>query len=185
MDHTKETDEKLVLLVREGDSAAEAELVERHKPLVTREARPYFLRGGEMEDLVEEGMFGLLSAIRTYKEGENASFSTYATTCIRNTIFEAIRKAGAKKHNVLSDAATFEEDEEAFADPVDLYEERAEIRSLMEGFTDLERQVFKNYLAGYNYQEIAERIGKDEKSVDNTVQRIRKKVIKNRKSIDK
>ena len=87
------TDEQLVLMAREGSETAEEILIEKYKGLVRAKAKAYFIAGAEAEDVVQEGMIGLMKAVRSFDEGREASFKTYAGTCINNQILKAIRKA--------------------------------------------------------------------------------------------
>ena len=92
-DYTLYTDIDLWRLASNGDAGAEEELIERYGRMVRVCARPYFLAGGDSEDLIQEGMLGLLSAIRRYDEASGASFKTFAETCIRNRVLEAVKAA--------------------------------------------------------------------------------------------
>ena len=95
-------------LAAKGDASAEEELIERYARTVRVCARPYFLAGGDSEDLIQEGMLGLLSAIRRFDESSGASFKTYAETCIRNRVLEAVKAASRKKHGPLNDGVSLE-----------------------------------------------------------------------------
>lgn len=99
IDYTNYTDSELRQLALAGDTAAEEELIERYAKLVRVCARPYFLAGGDSEDLMQEGMLGLLSAIRNYDESGGASFRTFAEICIRNRVLEAVKAASRKSTN--------------------------------------------------------------------------------------
>ena len=101
-------DNDLQKLAAEGDSNAEEELVSRYMRLVRVCARPLFLAGGESEDLIQEGMFGLLSAVRRYKPGYNASFKTFAEWCIRNRLRSAVKSASSLKHDPLNNRVPLE-----------------------------------------------------------------------------
>ncbi len=108
IDYTNYTDSELRQLAVAGDTAAEEELIERYAKLVRICARPYFLAGGDSEDLTQEGMLGLLSAIRNYDESGGASFRTFAEICIRNRVLEAVKAASRKKHEPLNDGVSLE-----------------------------------------------------------------------------
>lgn len=188
--YTSLSDEKLHELVVSGDSAAVEVLILRCTRMVRAIARQYFLAGGDNEDLLQEGMIGLLSAIRDYKEEQNSSFRAYAEICIRRRILSAIRAASRKKHAPLNEGVSFEEafDDEAQAQIVSeisnspeelvLAKESAEefIRSISQLLSAFEQKVLNLYLDGYTYQEIAELLSKSGKSIDNAVQRIRQKL---------
>ena len=178
-----EKDEVLAALCAEGNGEAEEILVERYTSLVRACARPLFLVGGDSEDLIQEGMVGLMSAVRHYRPDSGASFRTYAERCIKNRMLSAVRSAGRLKHRVLSDSVPIEADMEGgfFApDPEELLitkESFEEMNSAMESeLSALEKKVLKYYLEGMSYSDISERVGRPVKSVDNAVQRIRKKV---------
>ena len=102
------TDEALCALVREGDRDAEETLVSRYNRLVRQLARPYFLAGGDSDDLVQEGMIGLIYGVREYDAGKSASFRTYAETCIRNRLYSAVRAAARDKHTPLNQSVPLE-----------------------------------------------------------------------------
>ena len=172
-------------------SAGEAEdaLVSEYSRLVRMVARPYFLVGGDGEDLIQEGMLGLISAIRTFDPAKNVKFSTYAEFCVRRRIYSAIRSASGCKHNPLNNYISLEsprigENNTQTAyflrDPEDFViarESAGEITELLYGaLSRFESGVLELYLDGMSYREMAARLGKPNKSVDNAVQRIRKKL---------
>ncbi|MBQ2160560.1 MAG: sigma-70 family RNA polymerase sigma factor [Firmicutes bacterium] len=188
------TDEQLVRMAREGSETAEELLIEKYKGLVRAKSKAYFIVGAESEDVVQEGMIGLVKAIRSFDEEREASFKTYAGTCINNQIIKAIKKADREKNYPLNDALSFNnivgkdesmtlgdvirgsiinEPEEAV-----IFEES--VKRLIElsarTFSDLETQVLRGKIRGLSYQEIAEELGKSPKTIDNAIQRIRKKI---------
>ena len=174
------TDEELVRCAKDGDSAAYTLLLTRYKQTVKGIARDYFLSGADMEDLAEEGMIGVLDAVRSFDEKRGAKFSTFANLCVRRKILSFIRHMRAVKNAEGDEVAYIESqdlpDYQALADPVALYEEKETYRAILDCLTNLERLVLQDYLAGYSYEEIAAHSKKDAKAVDNTIQRIRKKV---------
>lgn len=183
---TERTDEALVRLARAGDKQAEEELLLRYGGMVRRRARRFFLKGGETEDLIQEGMMGLLRAVGSYDaEKENGrSFKNYADLCIRRSIIDAIRRTSGKKvvpSNALLPLESAEGESVRF-DPDDgLIEEEDEkelFRSVSRILTDFEFRVFRLYRDGCSYQEICEATGKSAKSVDNALQRAKKKLQK-------
>ena len=192
MDYTTASDTALLKSALEGDRVAEEILVERYIQLVRSCARPLFLAGGDSEDLIQEGMFGLLSAIRQYDTSSGTSFRTFAEHCIRMRLYSAIKSASRLKHLPLNDGVSFEQLSEdssmqlsAIPDsirrnPEDLVlaRERTEelYSELAQCLSGLEKQVLGLYLEGLSYREIASRLGKEEKSIDNAVQRIRRKL---------
>ena len=175
-----------------GEREAEEALVCRYMQLVRACARPFFLAGGESEDLIQEGMFGLLSAIRQYDPENGASFRTFAEHCIKKRILSAIRSASRLKHFPLNDGLSLEQLSEdssiPFAaipaysqlSPEELVLARESKEELYNAFhhhlSGLEIRVLDLFLDGLSYQDIAQRLGKDAKAVDNAVQRIRRKM---------
>jgi RNA polymerase sporulation-specific sigma factor len=173
----------------EGDSGAEESLVSEYARLVRTCARPYFLAGGDSEDLIQEGMLGLLSAIRTFDPVKGVKFSTYAEFCVRRRIYSAIRSAAGYKHTPLNSYISLESpqlDENSarsawvLRDPEDFViarESAIEVEKLLYGaLSRFESSVLELFLDGMSYKDMAVRIGKSSKSVDNAVQRIRKKL---------
>ena len=180
------TDEQLCLLASEGNRYAEEILVARHHRLVRSCARPYFLAGGDNEDLLQEGMFGLLKAIREYDQTREASFQTFAGTCIRHRLYSVLKAASSGKHVPLNQSVplnpSFFDANPAFAqvDPEVLLIDREKAASLLQStrkqLSEFEVKILGYYLDGLTCREIAETVGKSPKSVDNAVQRIRRKV---------
>ena len=171
----------LELLARSDQSQeATRELISRYTRLVRVCARPLFLAGGDHEDLVQEGMIGLLDAIRSYAPEAGAPFDAFAALCVRRRMYSAIRAASARKHAPLNDALPLEALTVSRADdPETAVISREWQRELMERLNDClsstERTVLEHYLEGSSYLEISRRVGKPLKSVDNAVQRIRRK----------
>ena len=178
-----------------GERAAEEELAGRYLRLVRACARPLFLAGGDSEDLIQEGMFGLLSAIRQFSPDCGASFRTFAEHCIRMRMLSAVKSASRLKHFPLNDGMSLEQLSEdpgnhlsSIPDslrrsPEDLVLARESKKELYDALnaclSKLELQVLDLYLEGLSYQEIAAKLGKESKSVDNAVQRIRRKLARN------
>ena len=190
-------DVQLQRLAVSGERSAEEELVKRYMQLVRACARPLFLAGGDSEDLIQEGMFGLLSAIKQYDPQNGSSFKTFAEHCIKMRLFSAIKSASRMKHFPLNDGMSLEQlSEESNSQlsagtevfnrmPEDLIlakESKEELyNALSNCLSKLESKVLDLYLDGLSYQDIASRLGKDTKSVDNAVQRIRHKLARNPK----
>lgn len=186
---TQRSDEELCLLAKKGAPAAEECLATRYSRLVRICARPYFLAGGDSEDLIQEGMIGLLSAIRTFDVYGDGSFHVYAETCIQNRLYSAIRTATRGKyvplnHSVSLDPTTFEQESGQFEQlqtesPEEALIGREEsfhrMEALSKGLSNFESTVLERYLEGLSYSQIANLTGKPLKSVDNAVQRIRRK----------
>ena len=189
---SKLSDEELQARVVSGDRMAEDELAKRYSRMVRVCARPYFLAGGDSEDLTQEGMLGLLSAIREYNNSSNASFKTYAELCIKHRILSAVKSAARMKHTPLNDGVSLDQvlsDESHFhmisgevfrrvpEEQVLARESESELISTYSRcLSKLEKDILKLYLDGLSYREIAEQTGRKEKSVDNAVQRIRHKL---------
>ena len=187
------SDEVLCAQVASGDRIAEEMLAMRYTRLVRVCARPYFLAGGDSEDLIQEGMVGLLFAIREYQSDRGVTFRTFAETCIRNRLLSAIKAATRDKHTPLNNYVSFEtpsfDGNAEYAtflplseqsDPEELiinreaYLERANrLKDQLSGF---EAEILGLYLKGLSYTEIAAHVNRPPKSVDNAVQRIRRKV---------
>lgn len=178
------SDEKLCALVTAGCRDAEEELVKRYLRPVRVCARPYFLAGGDSEDLIQEAMFGLLKAIREFDPSHDARFKTFAEVCIRNRIRSAVTNAARSKHAPLNDSVPFESPMlGSGASPEELYisreEETERLTRLEQQLSPFERRILRLFLLGLSYQEISEQVGRSSKSVDNAVQRIRRKVAGN------
>lgn len=189
IDHGDLKDEALCLLAADGALWAEEELVSRYGRIVRMCARPLFLAGGDSEDLIQEGMLGLLAAIRRFDGGRDASFRTYAEICIRNRLRSAVKAARRVKHTPLNESVSFETplfdgssihlfpSEES---PEDLLISREEFKerldSLRTRLSGFETEVLPHYLEGLTCGEIVQRVGRTPKSVDNAVQRIRQKL---------
>jgi RNA polymerase sporulation-specific sigma factor len=186
------SDEVLCARAASGDRIAEEELVVRYSRLVRICARPFFLAGGDSEDLIQEGMLGLLSAIRSFQPEKAASFRTFAEVCIKSRLISAVRSASSGKHSPLNSYISFETP--SFADfspfmsaglpqknPEDVLISREELQEHLDAAKDhlsgFEANVLAYYLEGLSYQEIATELDRSAKSVDNAVQRIRRKLV--------
>ena len=182
----KKSDEELVVLAQDGDKQAVEELLIRHAGLVRGCARGFFLIGGETEDLIQEVMIGLYGAIGDYRQGETASsFKNFAYLCISRRIIDAVKASARKKNAPLNDATPIgvvEADKEAAAyfNPEDLLilrDDRREFRQKISGvLSDFEFKVTTMYMDGMTCAEICEATGRPAKSVDNALQRSKKKL---------
>ncbi len=178
------TDEILCSMVANGDRIAEETLVMRYMRLARACARPYFLAGGDSEDLLQEAMVGLLKAIREYDREREVTFRTFAEVCVKNRIRSAVTAAARDKHAPLNYSVPMEEqpllERDHLSDPEEVFinrEEEAErLESLNRKLSPLEQRILSLYLHGFSYREIGEQVGRTDKSVDNAVQRIRRKV---------
>ena len=196
-DYAGFSDAQLQGLAVSGDRIAEEELVKRYMQLVRACSRPLFLAGGDSEDLIQEGMFGLLSAIKEFDPMNGSSFKTFAEHCIKMRLYSAIKSASRMKHFPLNDGMSLEQlseesnsqlsacNESFHRMPEDLIlarESKEELyNALSNCLSKLESKVLDLFLDGLSYQDIASRLGKDTKSVDNAVQRIRHKLARNPK----
>ncbi len=183
------SDEMLCALVAQDSAQAEEELVSRYSRLVRICARPLFLAGGDSEDLIQEGMVGLLHAMRTYDRERQAQFRTYAEVCIRSRLVSAVRAAGRDKHSPLNHYVSLEtplfdtavghlstqgdNPEDVLIDREVRNERLSALKDQLSGF---EAKILRLYLGGLSYGEIALQMGRSAKSVDNAVQRIRRKL---------
>ena len=199
-------DEELVKLSHDGDELALEYLIERYKYFVRSKARSYFLVGADHEDIIQEGMIGLYKAARDYKE--ESSFRSFAELCITRQMITAIKTATRQKHIPLNpyvslNKPAFDDDSErtvedallqdCASDPEELIINQENVsdieNKLNEMLSPLEKKVMVLYLEGKSYVEIGELLGRHTKSVDNALQRVKRKLeiyLKNRKkTIDK
>lgn len=178
------TDEKLAAMAKAGNTRSISELVVRFTPVVTLYAKRYANIGPELEDLMQEGMIALLGAIRSYREDGGAQFSTYASRCIANKILSAITAYYRGKNSPLNFYASLDEAEQCSApshsDPQEMFIHKEEEQRRREQMNSLlsvfEMEALRLYLSGYRYEEIAQCLGCTTKSVDNALQRVRRKL---------
>lgn len=189
------SDEELVILAKQNDAAASDELYHRYKNVVRGKARPYFLVGADREDLLQEGMIGLFKAVRDYDSAKNPAFRPFAEICILRQILTAIKQATRLKHAPLNSYESFfdpvydsDSDKQLMdvvgassaLDPEELYIKREFSRTFEAAvnseLTAFERSVLNRFLDGMSYAKIAEDLGRTPKSVDNALQRIRRKL---------
>lgn len=162
------------------------ELLTEYKPLVCSLARKYFLIGAEQDDLVQEGMIGLYKAIVTFDQNKNASFKTFASLCINSQIKSAIKSASSSKNKVLNKVMLEDNQELMYfvlstePNPEDRMIDKENFdnikKEIITSLSLLEKQILKQYLLGKNYEQIAKTLCIDKKSVDNGLNRIRKKL---------
>ena len=189
-------DEQLLAKIHAGDRVAQDYLIDRYKNFVKVKTRLYFMIGADKEDMMQEGMIGLYKAIRDYKADKQASFAVFAEVCVTRQIITAIKAASRQKHIPLNSYVSlnktiFDDDEKTYMDtltescvtsPEELLigrEGRHHIETHMNAaLSTLEGRVLSLYLQGKTYMEISEIINKDEKAIDNALQRVRKKVSK-------
>lgn len=190
LDYPAFSDLELHAMYLSGDADAGNELVLRYRRLVKICIRPYFLAGGDSEDLLQEGMIGLLSAIREYDPDGGSSFRSFAELCIRRRVISAARSASRQKHAPLNDGLSLEqlqsgESQQVFEHVlVPSAEELVLDKTWTDDFiaansrflSEFEADILMDYLSGSSYTEMAQRAGRSEKSIDNAIQRIRKKL---------
>ena len=196
-DYDSMTDEQVVRLAQGTDSQALEYLLNKYKNFVRTKARSYFLIGADHEDIVQEGMIGLYKAIRDYKVEKLSSFRAFAELCVTRQIITAIKTATRQKHIPLNSYISlnkpiYEEDsdrtlldvitEEGISDPEEMNIDREDL-SVIEGkigqmLSDLEKDVLVRYMEGKSYVEIADEMHRHVKSIDNALQRIKRKLLK-------
>ena len=189
------TDEEVVDLVRDNDAEALEYLINKYKNFVRAKARSYFLIGADREDIVQEGMIGLYKSIRDFRGDKLTSFKAFAELCITRQIITAIKTATRQKHIPLNsyvslDKPIYDEDSDRtlldvisgtkVTDPEELFINREEFDDIegkmSEILSDLERQVLMLYLDGRSYQQIAVELKRHVKSIDNALQRVKRKL---------
>lgn len=183
---TEHSDNQLIDLYKGGDNGAFEVLYNRYKYMIRACSRRVFLVGGDSEDAMQEGVIGFIKAVNTFQQNGESSFSTYAYTCVKNSLLTAVTKAQSTKNRVLNQSVSIYDN--AFElDPValdpeqqviireDAHELTLKINQALSGF---EITVLKLYLEGLSYIEIAEQLDKSSKSIDNALQRIKRKISK-------
>jgi RNA polymerase sporulation-specific sigma factor len=195
VDFTELEDEAIIELVHKDNSDALDFLIHKYRNFVRAKARSYFLIGADREDIVQEGMIGLYKAIRDYKGDKLASFKAFAELCITRQIITAIKTATRQKHIPLNSYVSLDKpiyDEESdrtlmdvisgakVLDPEELIINQEEFDhieiKMAELLSDLERKVLSLYLDGQSYQEISEELNRHVKSIDNALQRVKRKL---------
>ena len=188
------SDEELIEKTRLGDLEAQNYLLEKYRTLVTMKANRFFLIGAESDDMIQEGMIGLFKAMQSFDQEKNNSFKTFANLCIERQLITAIKTSNRQKHIPLNSSfslniSAFDDnddttvmdiiDNKTVEDPLDTitkreYMEFVESR-IDKNLSSFEKQVLENYIQGESYVVIAEKLKSPVKSVDNAIQRIRKK----------
>ncbi len=193
----KVDDQFLIALAKQGDDQAIDQLVRRYHGFVRLKASSYFLAGGDSDDLIQEGLVGLYKAIRDYRTDRESSFRNFAELCITRQIITAVKTATRNKHTPLNQYVSFSSSPSgsqgegeptldefipgpAVDDPASRVISSEELRALVDclsaELSELEAEVLALYLDGRPYEEIAERTGRDTKTVDNALQRVKRKV---------
>ena len=194
------TDEQIVLEVQKGDKQALSYLMNKYKELVNIKVSKYFMVGAERDDIVQEGLIGLFKAIKMFKKDKNNSFKSFANMCIERQLITAIKSSTRQKHMPLNsylslNASAYDNEEEngielintlndkMVEDPLETVMKKEYYKqiesSIEKSLSTFEKQVLDGYVKGYSYITIAKQLNSPVKSVDNAIQRIRKKAIKN------
>ena len=190
-------DEQLLAQIKAGNGVALDQLINKYKNFVRAKAKTYFLVGADKEDIVQEGMIGLFKAIRDFKDDKLVSFKSFAEICVTRQIITAIKTATRQKHMPLNsyislNKPVFEDDGErtlmetinhdTISDPELLFISKEELNriegKINEILSPLELEVLHFYLQGKSYQQIAVILNKEVKSIDNALQRVKKKIEK-------
>lgn len=198
-DYGQYSDEELIIRLRDGESGITEYLLNKYKNLVRSKAKSMYLLGADSDDLIQEGMVGLFKALRDYDSGRDASFLTFADLCVSRQMYTAVQASRRQKHiplntyvslygsagmghdgeeeelvNVLA-ARTGQNPEDVVIDRENVVQLEQAIERELSGF---EKQVLDLYMIGMGYQQIAKVLGRDEKSTDNALQRIKTKLKK-------
>ena len=196
MDFNKCSDETLIDIYRKGDEAAIEVLFERYKDIVRKKAKAMYLAGGDSDDLIQEGMIGLYKAVRDYDDTKEAAFKTFASMCINRQLINAVAVSNRKKNIPLNTYVSFDmpayPDEDNETRLVDILKPESEQnpeklfidreysdsfkKKLFDRLSSFEKQVLDLYLTGMSYTQIAKVLGRDEKSTDNALQRLKSKI---------
>ena len=188
-------DEEVIQLIQQGNVEALEYIINKYKIIVLAKAKSYFLIGADREDIIQEGMIGLYKAIRDYKDDKNASFRVFAELCVTRQIITAIKTATRQKHMPLNsyvslDKPVYEDDSEktlvetmvgpAATEPEEiiLQQEQQDYieQKMSEVLSELEQRVLALYLEGQSYGEISEQLDRHVKSIDNALQRVKRKL---------
>ena len=198
-DNYKEmSDEDLIENFKSGDKNALEYLITRYKDLVNMKVSKYFIIGAEKEDIIQEGLIGLYKAVKSYSPERQNSFKTFANMCIERQLITAIKSSNRQKHMPLNsylslNASAYENDEETtlfdtydshqIEDPLDTITKQEYYKSVEtaidKSLSNFEKQVLNRYIQGESYMQIAQKLDTPVKSVDNAIQRIRKKATTN------
>ena len=191
------SDEELLSLINSDNKDALNYLINKYKELVYMKVSKYFIIGAEKDDLFQEGMIGLFKAIKSYKEDKHNSFKTFANMCIERQLITAIKTSNRQKHMPLNsylslNTSSYDDEDDktlmdilnnkTVEDPLDTITKKEYYKTVEDtidkSLSDFEKQVLKKYIKGDSYVKIAEELNSPVKSIDNAIQRIRKKAIK-------
>ena len=192
------SDEDLINVIKSGDKYALEFLIGKYKELVNMKVSKFFMIGAEKEDIVQEGLIGLFKAVKSYNPDKQNSFKTFANLCIERQLITAIKSSNRQKHMPLNsylslNGTAYEDDEESnlldvfdahqMEDPLETITKKEYYQTVEnaidKSLSDFEKQVLNRYMQGESYVQIAEKLDTPVKSIDNAIQRIRKKAIKN------
>jgi len=197
-EYNHQTDEELIARLRSGEGQIMDYLLEKYKNLVRSKAKSMYILGADKEDLIQEGMIGLFKAVRNYDFGRDASFYTFADLCISRQMYSAIRTSHCQKNRSLNTYISLNSplsgekgENMELADvmsagdggnPEELFLDKERVayleKRIEKDLSDFEKQVLDLYLTGMSYSQIAKVLGRDEKSTDNALQRLKAKVRK-------
>lgn len=193
------TDEQVIKIIKDGDKKALSYLLEKYRELVNIKVGKYYIIGAEREDTIQEGMIGLFKAIKSFDQSKDISFKTFANLCIERQLITAIKTSNRQKHMPLNsylslNTAAYDNDDDSdelidkfdsktIEDPLDTIMKKEYINEVENAIdktlSKFEKQVLNRYIQGESYIIIAQKLNAPVKSVDNAIQRIRKKAIKN------
>lgn len=193
------TDEEIISEIKQGNEQALTFLLEKYKDLVNSKVGKYFIIGAEKEDIIQEGMIGLYKAIRNFDNCKQNTFKTFANICVERQLITAIKSSNRQKHKPLNtylslNTSAYDNDEDGtelmdtfnsdtIEDPLETIMKKEyfeEIQNTMhKSLSKFENQVLEKYIQGDSYEVIAKKLDTPVKSIDNAIQRIRKKAIKN------
>ena len=192
------SDEDLINIIKSGDKLALEFLIDKYKDLVNMKVSKFFMIGAEKEDIVQEGLIGLFKAVKNYNPDKQNSFKTFANLCIERQLITAIKSSNRQKHMPLNsylslNGVAYEDDEDSnlmdifnahqIEDPLDTITKKEYYKTVEsaidKSLSTFEKQVLDRYMQGESYVQIAEKLDTPVKSIDNAIQRIRKKAIKN------
>ena len=201
IEYNKLTDEETIAKIKSGDEQALAYMLDKYKDLVHMKVGKYFMIGAEKDDIIQEGMIGLYKAIKTYDESKNNTFKTFANMCIERQLITAIKTSNRQKHMPLNsylslNISAYDKNNDddstelidtfnsqTIEDPLETImkkEQYTEIeKAIDKNLSDFEKKVLDRYMKGESYTIIAKKLDSPVKSIDNAIQRIRKKAIKN------
>ena len=198
IDYSKKTDEELVEIIKTGDKLAANYIIDRYKNLVNIKVSKYYIAGAEKDDIMQEGLIGLFKAIKCYSPEQNSSFKSFANLCIDRQLITAIKTSNRQKHMPLNsylslNTAAYDDEDNTelmdifnnntVEDPLETITKKEYYKTVEnvidKSLSDFEKQVLVRFMKGESYVDIANKLDAPVKSIDNAIQRIRKKAIKN------